>query len=378
MTTSQRALVVALAVRGWMGTGHAQPMIVPPAPDVLLVTRFRTPLTYEAALARLESYYDEEIGRKLAVAFPEIAPHQHFELWHDMWVTFEPAEGGTNVTIKRPTDGAGQLLVKRWMLGVAGRIESPLPIAFKEEAPLRWTEAEMYGSAKDLARVFAEDGLKRLPTWEHAGLFVSAAPMRSVVLGPAGWHGVRSLKVTAESTAAAKQLANRVLQGVTKAGIYAAYSEASEVDEEIRSDASGKANTMGVTRAEALYVPMIDPKLIEEKLRTDPEIQKRVAAAQGQYCVRFRVDKAYRKVVVSWAGLTGYTRADGKYEGERPLGQDGMAAPRTGVALTARTKMESLRPGAYRIALRGETAGGEAAKIDERIYWFDGKSFEEL
>ena len=61
----------------------------------------------------------------------------------------------------------------------------------------------------------------------------------------------------------------------------------------------------------------MDPKLIEMKLRADPEMSKRVLAAQGQYDIRFRIDKPYRKVVVTWTELVGYSRADGKHEGER-------------------------------------------------------------
>ena len=106
MTTSQRALVSALAVGGWLGNGYGQPMISRPAPDVLLSTQFRTPLSYQAALARLDEYYDEQIGRKRAVAFPEIAPDLHYDVWHDMWVNFDPAEGGTMVTVKRPSNGS--------------------------------------------------------------------------------------------------------------------------------------------------------------------------------------------------------------------------------------------------------------------------------
>jgi hypothetical protein len=46
--------------------------------------------------------------------------------------------------------------------------------------------------------------------------------------------------------------------------------------------------------------------------------------------------------------------------------------------LTARTKLPLLKPGAYRVRLEGEDPAGPAGKIDERTYWFDGKTFEEL
>jgi hypothetical protein len=48
-----------------------------------------------------------------------------------------------------------------------------------------------------------------------------------------------------------------------------------------------------------------------------------------------------------------------------------------GTQSTGRLKLSTLKPGAYRIALEGETAGSAVA-IDHRDYWFDGKAFEEL
>ena len=72
----------------------------------------------------------------------------------------------------------------------------------------------------------------------------------------------------------------------------------------------------------------------------------------------------------------------GKYAGVRALGQSALPnpkpAPQTGSPLTARTKLPLLAPGAYRVRLEGEGADGHTAKIDERNYWFDGKTFEEL
>ena len=53
-------------------------------------------------------------------------------------------------------------------------------------------------------------------------------------------------------------------------------------------------------------------------------------------------------------------------------------ASSTSAPLTARTKLPALKPGAYRVRLEGEDTAGQAARIDERTYWFDGKTFEEL
>ncbi len=382
MCQSKRALVLALLLGGWRAAGRAQPPVGPPAPDAVLSTRFPSPLSYETALARLDSYYDEQVGRKLPVAFPEIALHCHFEVWHDMWVFFEPANGRTTVTLKRPTAGIASPLVKSWMLDLAGRLEAAMPLDFKEEPPLHEVGGDIYASRHDLARALGtETSLKPIDTWEHAGVMVSAAPLTWVVMAPAGLHGVHRVTVAAQSAAAAKQLLAKLMQDVLKPGVYGAYSEEADLEQEVRDLASRQSAAVGVTSSQAVYVPNIDEKYLQAKVRAEPEMVKRLAAAQGQYAIRFRVDKSYRKVTVSWISLDGYARATGKYQGERALGQSALLNPKpsqAGSPLPARTKLALLTPGAYRVRLEGESAAGEAGKIDERTYWFDGKTFEEI
>ena len=380
MSQSERAWFLALALGL---AGRAQPPLSPPAPEVVLSTRFVTPLTYEAALARLAGYYDDQVGRQLPVAFPEIAPRCHFEVWHDMWVFFGPAAAQTSVTLKRPTAGIAGRLVKSWMLDLAGRLEAAMPLEYREEPPLHQVEGDVEASRGDLERTLGTTtSMRPIPTWEHAGMMVSAAPLTWVVLAPAGPRGVHHVTVAAENAAAAKQLLAKLMQGVLKPGIYAMYSEEMELDEEVRHLASGKSAAAGSTSSQGVYIPNMDEKYLEGKVRAEPAMIKRSAAALGQYTIRFRVDKSYRKVTVRWMELAVYVRATGKYDGERALGQSALANPKlppqAGSPLTARTKLPTLSPGAYRVRLEGEDASGQAGKIDERSYWFDGKTFEEL
>jgi hypothetical protein len=384
MRASKRtlALAVAMALGGCSALGRAQSLPSPPPADLVLSTRFLTPLTYEAAVARLDPYYDEQVGRRLAVALPAIAPHCHFEVWHDMWVFFDSANGQTTVTLKRLTEGISSRLVKGWMLDLAGRLDAAMPLDFKEQPPLHEASGDIYASRSDLARALPETSLKPVATWQHAGLLVSAVPLASVVLAPTGLHGVHHVTVAAESAATAKQILTKLMQGVLKPGIFAAYSEETEIDQEVRGLATGKSAEVGSTASQAVFIPNIDEKYLEDKLRAEPEMIKRTAAAQGQYAIRFRVDKSYRKVTVSWVELTGYARATGKYEGERALGQSALPGPKLppqpGSPLTAHTKLPVLKPGAYRVRLESEDAAGQAAPIDQRTYWFDGKTFEEI
>ena len=387
MTTSHRFPASFLRLFGAMGmglvTGHAQPLVLPPTPEVLLTTRFRSPLSYEKALARLDEYYDQELGRKAGVALPLIGPKQHFDLWHDMWVLFDATDGGTTITIKRRADGTTSRLAKGWMLDLAGHLDAAGMLEFKEEPALHSVDADLYITARDLARVVVNDASFKTPaTWEHAGLAVSAAPMMLVTLAPAGLHGAHHVVVTAETAAAAKLLLNRLQQGISKPGIYAASSEDAEIEEEIKNTAQGKSDTLGVTTSQAIYIPQMDPKLIEMKVRATPEMSKRLAAAQNQYDIRFRIDKPYRKIVVTWTELVGATHGGAKPEALRPLGKSTLTAPKlpapNAPQLVARTKLEALKPGAYRLTLEGETSPAELLKIDERTFWFDGKVFEEM
>ena len=116
--------------------------------------------------------------------------------------------------------------------------------------------------------------------------------------------------------------------------------------------------------------------------RLPPALRARLVAAQNQYDIRFRIDKPYRKVVVTWTELVGSTRAGAKPQAERPLGKSTLTAPKlpapNAPQLVARTRLEPLKPGAYRITLEGETSTAEVLKIDERTFWFDGKVFEEM
>src|ERR1035441_7657113 len=169
MGQSKRAWFLAMAL-GLVG--RAQPPLSPLASEVVLSTRFVTPLTYEAALARLASYYDDQVGRQLPVAFPEIAPRCHFEVWHDMWVFFGAAAGQTTVTLKRPTAGIASLLVKSWMLDLAGRLDAAMPVEFREEPPLHEVEGDIEASRSDLARALGTTTSMR------------AIPDR---IGPAAW-----------------------------------------------------------------------------------------------------------------------------------------------------------------------------------------------
>src|ERR1035441_324078 len=180
MSQSQRAWLLALAL---VPVGRAQPLIGPPAPAGGRATRLVTPLPYEAALARLAGYYDDEVGQPLPVAFPEIAPRCHFEAWHDMWVFFAPAVGQTTtVTLKRPTAGIASLLVKNWMLDLAGRLDAAMPLEFREEEHTSELQSDIEASRSDLARALGTTtSMRPIPTWEHAGMLVSVAPLTWVV-----------------------------------------------------------------------------------------------------------------------------------------------------------------------------------------------------
>lgn len=382
MAFVRQIAVQALALLTFAAGAQAQVFGSAPNAPVLLATQFRTPLTYEAALEKLDQYYQEQVGRKLAIAFPEIAPKQHYEVWHDIWVSFEPAGERTLVTMKRPADNITDRLVRSWMLSVAGRLNAEIPLTYKELPPMQSAAADIYATPRDIASILRPaPGFRPLVSWQHPGLVVSAAPAFSVVMDPAGLHGVHHLTVMAESAAAAREVLGKLMQGAQKPCICAAYSETSELDSEVLSEVANRANILGPDSAGSVYVPGLSTKHIEDRVRAEPAMQRRIADAAGAYDIKYRIDKPYRQVTVTWIELQGYSRDTGKFTAERHAGRSQVSNPRmpqSGAQLNARTRMEPLPPGAYRIRLEGVPGAGQPVLIDERIYWFDGKSFEEL
>ncbi len=118
---------------------------------MLLTTQFQTPLTYEAALARVDEFYDQQVGRKAAAAFPEIAPKQHFDLWHDMWVSFDASKPASMQRHQghdqTPRGRHSARLAKGWMLNLAGRMDAARSARIQEEPALHSVEGDLYGGA---------------------------------------------------------------------------------------------------------------------------------------------------------------------------------------------------------------------------------------
>jgi len=340
------------------------------ARTVLVTTSFRASASYAQAIERLDRYYQDQTGRKGAEVLPEIGPRRHYEVWHDMWVFFDPAGDQTMVTLKRQSESATTRVVKGWMLEIAGRVDGDLPLTFREEPPLRLIERDVYASRKDIvAALAAQAALRPLASWRHAGLSVSAAPLTSVVLAPMGLHGVHHLTVSAEDAAVGNQTVARVVQATAGPRICAAFSEMAGLEAEIHKAAEDKRDEISLRAAGLATSAQLDLQVIEQKVRDTPEMQKRIAAAPGVYGILYRVDRAYRKIVVSL------------FQAERVLAQVSVPNVRQpagpGAPLTVRVRTQPLAPGAYRVRLDGESLAGESSRIDERTYWFDGKIFEE-
>ena len=381
--SASHTLLWLIALGGVLPAARTQQLTPLPAQNIMLSTHFSTPLGYEAALTRLGDYYQEQVGRILPLTFPAIGPMRHFEVWHDMFVFFEAAAPGMKVTIKRPTEGIGARLVKTWMMDIAGRLDAQLPIGFQEDSALQKAEADVLASRRDMARALSADkSMHSIPTWEHAGLMVSTSPLAWMVLMPSGAHGVHHVKVETESAAEARQMLAKLAQAVQKPGIYAVYSEEADFDQEVHELAGGQSAEAAANSGQAVYIPNTDQAYLETKLRAEPQMMRRSAAAQGQFSIRCRLDKPYRKLTIVWSQLVGYARVSGRYDSERTIGRTQAVsakpvAPST-APLTLRVKLPAIESGAYRVRLDGEDPAGHIARIDERLFWFDGKVFEEL
>jgi hypothetical protein len=372
--------LLAAAAAGCLGL--AAQFGVPPAPDVVLVGEFRTALPEAQVLASLDAYYQEQVGRKLDAVLPEIAPGVRYEVWHDMWMYLASRSGQLTVTMKRPGGGSTVVLAKGWMLQLAGRVAGDAPVRFEQLPAMRYAEGDIYGSRTELARVLEDEPeFRAVRTWQHAGLMVSVSRLARVTLAPAGHRGIHHFTAGAETLEAARQLAAKVSRIRGDACVCAVYSEAGEVTEDLHRQAVDKSADMTSTTAAGMVLLEVDPKHIEDSLRAEPANQKRLAAAAGWYGVKYRIEAPYARVTIRWSELEGYTRGSGKFTGERPVGASSTADVKptgAGKLVESRVRMEPLKPGAYRIAIEGETAGGAKVAIDQRDFWFDGIFFDEL
>jgi hypothetical protein len=315
--------------------------------SVLLTTAFRTSMSYEKAIERLDQYYQEQIGRKGAEALAEIGPRRHYEVWHDMWVFFDPSGDQTLVTIKRPSESATTRVVKGWMLEIAGRVEGDLPLTFREEPPLGTIEMDLYASRKDIAGALAaQAGMRPLASWQQLGLFVLSSPLTSVVLAPVGLHGVHHLTVKAEDAAAGKQIVAKLVQATAGPRVCAAFSESTELAAEIQKAAQDKRDEIAIRSAGIMSPTGLDLKLIEDRIRSDPAMQKRIAAAGSLQCPvpgggglpqdRDELDRAHG-LFENGRQVRGGARAGAGFDSERAqAGRTGHPAHRAGPHGTAR------------------------------------------
>jgi hypothetical protein len=269
------------------------------------------------------------------------------------------------------------------MLDIAGRLNAASPLVFKEEPGLRTVASEICTSGRDLARVLAaQPALRSLASWRHGGLFVSAEPLMKIALSTSGLRGARQLTVTTVDLPSAKSLMAKLQQGAAVPGICGAFSEEVELNAEIHDAAQNRNDAFtNAAGSPTLYHPQIDLKFVEDRIRNDPAMQKRIAAAHGSYDVRFRVDHPYRKVTLAWSELTSYSPANDSFAAERDLGQTSVPnagkLPPSTPPMTTRIHLEPLKTGGFRVRLSGEGMAGESVAIDDRVFWFDGKTFEE-
>jgi hypothetical protein len=245
------------------------------------------------------------------------------------------------------------------------------------------SETDIYASPKDLPAIFKSlPGMKALPTWQHLGIAVDASPMLSIAMDPAGLHGIHHVKLTAENAAGLRQLTAALTQGLQRPCICGVYSELAEVEIDVKARVQDRTLMLGTHTTGTIFTPELTRKHEEDAVRSGAEMKKRLAEATGYFDVKFRPDRAYNRVTLVWTALAGYVRETGEHQGERVVTRFAVTTvrvpPPTGNPLTGRIRMEPLTRGAYRIRLEGDVPGSPPVKIDERLFWFDGKVFEEI
>jgi hypothetical protein len=364
-------------------TTGAYPQIVDDAGNrIVLATTFSSPLTADDALNRLEEYYRIQIDKERKQVLGEIAPGRYFESWRRIWISIEPRAPGITVTLRNSAAEVPVRQAKSWLLEVAGRMGADAPLTFHQSAPLQSASAELYTGRRDLQALLekARPELREAPALKQAALFAGAEPWVVVELNNSGALGLSRLTVTAEQIADARQLLARLSQPAAMR-ICAVINETAALESEVRRLAVEHERDARIKYAGLLMTLGTGSKSFEEEVRAQPEMKKRLAAAQDSFLVRYRLDRTYHTVVVSWSKLTNYSPATGHSDEETQIGQ--IAPPQTGRAeagklLDARFRIAQVEIGAYRVRLVGDGGKGTPEKTDDRVFWFDGTLFQEL
>jgi hypothetical protein len=380
MTRAQGILPVVflLSVLPWEGA-RAQP----PSTTVLLEGRFHSPMSYEEVLARLDDFYREQAGKSRAEALPEIGPRQHFDNWRDMWMEVTPSASGSHVVLRRAAEAASLRAAKSSMLDIAGRLSSGAPIDFEQVGTLETVSTEICIGRRDVAEELqkAPSEPRPIPSWRQAGLFVAFEPLALVTLDNSGLTAASRLAVTMRNPAEARKLLARLAAGAGRPGICAVLAEATAIDEEVRR-AADRMERDTMIKSSGLVLSMgTGTKAYEDRVRSAPEMQKRIADARGSVQVKYRLDRPYRSLTLRWFRLADIPRAGGEPDTETAPAGITVQNPRKtepGEPATARFKPDSLEPGAYRIRIDAAQPSGEQVRVDERTFWFDGKRFREI
>ena len=85
----------------------------------------------------------------------------------------------------------------------------------------------------------------------------------------------------------------------------------------------------GRSVSQAIFIPNMDEKYLEAGSAPNRKWSSGQPPRRDSTRIRFRLDKNYRKVTVSWMELAGYARATGRYDARTGVGAIGAAQPET-------------------------------------------------
>ena len=240
---------------------------------------------------------------------------------------------------------------------------------------------EVYAGRSDVAAALAGPApwLRPLPNWNYQVTFAAADPVALVEMERAGTNGLRRLSVSMENAARARALVEAVGR-LPRTCLCGVVNQTLALEEEIHRRAESLEREMHLRSGGIVLNLGTGTKGFEDKVRATPEMKKRAAAARDAYVVRYRLVRAYPRVLLRWSRLLNYHLQNGEFEGVKVMAETVLGAGRRspdGQPAAARLHVTGLEPGAYRLRLAATSAAGET-RIDERTYWFDGKLFQEI
>ena len=368
---------VAILASMWLAALplHAQPE------EYVISAEFDTPLTVSGALSRLDAFYQKEIQKQNTLV--RVSNTTYYDVWRDIWFVFEQVKPAMlHARIESRSDGSNDYS-SQWIQEGAVLLGGPQAIAVRKGEPISGGSATIPATEKEIATYLRDRSgyaIRAYPNWHTEGLYMSASPRLWALVWPDALNGTVSMTAYSGDADAVRKTVAGMKTAPAHQRIAVLTSSIAEVDQDIRNEAGRRVREIVDQLAKDAH-PYIDIRGVEQEVRDSPVFQKRLLEAASTFLVKFRTDKDYQKVNLRWFELEGFSSVTQQFSGQKLMKEADLADvrrnPDAGHLFVIPVPLPELKPGGYRVQLRGTTPGGAQNNIDERTYFYNGSVFTE-